>query len=82
MGYYEAGKHGDVDIIFAGGGSAACVAAPRLAKANPQLKILLIEGGPNNFQDPTVVTPCMFPIHLMADSKNTLVSDRFSYTYH
>lgn len=41
---------GDMDIIFAGGGTAACVAAGRLAKANPDLKILLIEGGPNQFE--------------------------------
>lgn len=41
---------GDMDIIFAGGGTAACIAAGRLAKANPDLKILLIEGGPNQFE--------------------------------
>jgi hypothetical protein len=41
---------GDIDIVFAGGGTAACVAAGRLTKANPYLKILLIEGGQNKFQ--------------------------------
>ena len=41
---------GEMDIIFAGGGTAACVAAGRLAKANPDLKILLVEGGPNQYQ--------------------------------
>jgi choline dehydrogenase-like flavoprotein len=41
---------GDMDVIFAGGGTAACVAAGRLAKANPDLKILLVEGGPNQYQ--------------------------------
>lgn len=41
---------GGMDIIFAGGGTAACIAAGRLAKANPDLKILLIEGGPNQFE--------------------------------
>lgn len=41
---------GDMDIIFAGGGTAACIAAGRLAKANPDLKILLIEGGPNQYE--------------------------------
>ena len=35
---------GDVDVIFAGGGTAACVAAGRLAKADPNLSILLVEG--------------------------------------
>src|SRR3954462_10257908 len=55
---------GDVDIIFAGGGTAACVAASRLAKANPNLKILLVEGGKNNFNDPTVVNPAVYLSHL------------------
>lgn len=40
---------GEMDIIFAGGGTAACVAAGRLAKADPDLKILLVEGGPNQY---------------------------------
>lgn len=59
-----------VDIIFAGGGTAACVAAGRLAKANPDLKILLVEGGRNNFQDPTIVNPvggCTFSFVLLRD---------------
>ncbi|KAJ7227340.1 GMC oxidoreductase-domain-containing protein [Mycena pura] len=33
------------DIVFAGGGTAACVVAGRLAAADPNLKILLIEAG-------------------------------------
>jgi alcohol oxidase len=65
---------GEMDIIFAGGGTAACVAAGRLAKANPDLKILLIEGGRNNFEDPTVVNPAVYLSHLAPDSKTALVS--------
>lgn len=65
---------GDVDIIFAGGGTAACVAAGRLAKANPDLKILLVEGGANNFENPTVVNPAVYLSHLAPDSKTALVS--------
>jgi len=65
---------GDVDIIFAGGGTAACVAAGRLAKANPDLKILLIEGGPNNYQNPTITNPAFYLSHLVPDSKTALVS--------
>ncbi|ESZ94384.1 putative alcohol oxidase [Sclerotinia borealis F-4128] len=61
-----------VDIIFAGGGTAACVAAGRLAKANPDLRILLIEGGKNNFEDPTVVNPAVYLSHLAPDSKTAL----------
>jgi len=34
------------DIIFAGGGAAACVTAGRLAAADPSLKILILEAGP------------------------------------
>ncbi|KAF7312458.1 GMC-OxRdtase-N domain-containing protein [Mycena indigotica] len=33
------------DIIFAGGGTTACIVAGRLAAADPNLKILLIESG-------------------------------------
>ena len=64
---------GDVDIIFAGGGTAACVAAGRLAKARPDLKILLVEGGANNFENPTVVNPAVYLSHLAPDSKTALV---------
>ena len=65
---------GDVDIIFAGGGIAACVAAGRLAKANPDLKILLVEGGRNNFNDPTDVNTAVYLSHLPPDSTTTIVS--------
>ncbi|KAM3077347.1 hypothetical protein ACMFMG_006697 [Clarireedia jacksonii] len=61
-----------VDIVFAGGGTAACVAAGRLAKANPDLKILLVEGGKNNFQDPTILNPAVHLSHLVPDSKTAL----------
>jgi alcohol oxidase len=50
------------------------VAAGRLAKANPDLKILLVEGGKNNFNDPTVVNPAVYLSHLAPDSKNAIVS--------
>jgi len=64
----------DMDVIFAGGGTAACVAAGRLAKANPDLRILLIEGGKNNYNDPTVTTPALYLSHLAPDSQTALVS--------
>ncbi|KAG8703808.1 hypothetical protein FRC08_002623 [Ceratobasidium sp. 394] len=60
---------GEVDIIFAGGGAAACVAAGRLAAANPRLEILLVERGPNNLNDPTVTTPALWMGHLAPTSK-------------
>jgi alcohol oxidase len=73
MAAYDASM-GDMDVIFAGGGTAACVAAGRLAKASPELKILLIEVGKNNYQDPTVVNPALLLTHLDANSKTALVN--------
>lgn len=35
------------DIIFAGGGTCGCVAAGRLAAADPSLRILVLEAGPH-----------------------------------
>ncbi|KAG8710004.1 hypothetical protein FRC09_000359 [Ceratobasidium sp. 395] len=51
---------------------SACVAAGRLAAANPGLEILLIEQGPNNLGEPTVVTPGLFITHLAPTSKTAL----------
>ena len=65
---------GDVDIIFAGGGTAACVAAGRLAQLAPHLKVLIIEGGRNNLDDPTVTNPALFVAHLMPESQTALVT--------
>ncbi|KAG8730878.1 hypothetical protein FRC12_020027, partial [Ceratobasidium sp. 428] len=62
----------EVDIIFVGGGTAACAAAGRLAAANPGLEILLVEQGPNNLNNPSVITPGLAIDHLAPDSKNTL----------
>ncbi|KAB5588488.1 hypothetical protein CTheo_8072 [Ceratobasidium theobromae] len=62
----------EVDIIFVGGGATACVAAGRLAAANPGLDILLVEQGPNNLNEPTIIAPGLFLTHLAPDSKNTL----------
>lgn len=62
----------EVDIIFAGGGTVACVAAGRLAAANPGLEILLVEQGPNNLNEPTVITPALYMSHLVPDSKTAL----------
>ncbi|KOS18614.1 Alcohol oxidase [Escovopsis weberi] len=49
----------EYDIIFAGGGTAACVAAGRLAKADPNLSILLVERGKTGFDDPLMTNPGM-----------------------
>ncbi|GAW13347.1 hypothetical protein ANO14919_027300 [Xylariales sp. No.14919] len=63
---------GEVDVIIAGGGTAGCIVAGRLAEADPNLSILVIEGGPDNYQNPAVVTPAMFLTHLAPGSKTAL----------
>ncbi|KAI5922874.1 alcohol oxidase-like protein [Camillea tinctor] len=50
----------EVDIIVAGGGTAGCVVASRLADADPGLTILVIESGRDNFNVPTVVHPVLW----------------------
>ncbi|KAI0886205.1 putative alcohol oxidase [Annulohypoxylon maeteangense] len=57
-----------VDVIIAGGGTAACVVASRLADADPELSILVIESGPNN-EIPTIQHPGLFMLHLSPESK-------------
>lgn len=54
------------------GGLAGCVVAGRLAEADPKLKILLIEQGPDNYQMPDVVYPALYPRNLFPSSKITL----------
>ncbi|KAF8237035.1 alcohol oxidase [Tricholoma matsutake] len=47
------------DVIFAGGGSAACVTAGRLAAADPSLKILILEAGPHTKDVAAHVQPAL-----------------------
>ncbi|KAF2676462.1 GMC oxidoreductase [Lentithecium fluviatile CBS 122367] len=62
----------EVDVIIAGGGTVACVIAARLADADPEMSILVIEQGPNNFDVPTIVYPALFLSGLMPTSPATL----------
>ncbi|KAK7033332.1 GMC-OxRdtase-N domain-containing protein [Favolaschia claudopus] len=48
------------DIIFAGGGTTACVVAGRLAAADPSLKILIIESGKHTKDVPTHIQPARY----------------------
>ena len=54
------------------GGIAGCVVAGRLATADPELSILLIEGGENNAGKDTITHPALFPMNLMPQSKKTV----------
>ncbi|KAH8774450.1 alcohol oxidase-like protein [Diaporthe sp. PMI_573] len=50
----------EFDVIIAGGGTAGCIVASRLADASPELSILVVESGPNNRDDPDIVHPPFF----------------------
>lgn len=54
------------------GGTAGCILASRLSQADPSLSILVVEGGKNNFNDPTVTNPAVFLGHLAPDSKSAI----------
>ncbi|KAL1696896.1 alcohol oxidase-like protein [Schizophyllum commune] len=58
----------EYDIIFAGAGTAACVAAGRLAEADPTLRILLLEAGAHTLGVAAHVEPYRFVTHLVPDS--------------
>ncbi|KAI1772202.1 GMC oxidoreductase-domain-containing protein [Hypoxylon cercidicola] len=62
----------EVDIIIAGGGTAGCIIAARLADADPGLSILVVEGGPNNFGEPTIHYPAFWISQLLPSSKFAL----------
>ncbi|KAG7445872.1 alcohol oxidase [Guyanagaster necrorhizus] len=57
----------EVDVIVAGGGPAGCVVAGRLAYADPTLKVMLIEGGANNRDDPWVYRPGIYVKNMQRD---------------
>jgi alcohol oxidase len=57
------------------GGTAGCVAAGRLAKADPSLEILVVEYGIDTENDPRIVHPALFPALLAPNSNTTLVYD-------
>lgn len=58
----------EYDIIFAGAGTAAGVAAGRLAAADPALRILLIESGPHVKDDFKFTQPGHCLSHLRPDN--------------
>ncbi|KAG1859685.1 GMC oxidoreductase-domain-containing protein [Suillus subluteus] len=58
----------EFDIIFAGGGTTACVVAGRLAAWDPSLSILILEGGQHTLNEAAHVQPYQFPSHLAPTS--------------
>ncbi|KAJ4298397.1 Alternative oxidase, mitochondrial precursor [Collariella sp. IMI 366227] len=59
----------EFDIIVCGGGSCGCVVAGRLANLDHNLKVLLIEAGETNLNNPWVFRPGIFPRNMKLDSK-------------
>jgi hypothetical protein len=51
------------------GGTAACVVASRLATADANLRILLLEAGPTTYNDPAHTQPVSFLNHLAPGSR-------------
>ncbi|KAI1368349.1 GMC oxidoreductase [Xylaria arbuscula] len=62
----------EVDVIIAGGGSAGCILAARLSDADPNLSILLIEGGISNQDVPSISHPALFLNNLAPGSEYNL----------
>lgn len=58
-----------VDVVVAGGGAAGCIVAGRLAEADPSLSVLVIESGPDNYGDPSVVIPAFWLQHMDYNDK-------------
>ncbi|KAI0366933.1 alcohol oxidase-like protein [Pilatotrama ljubarskyi] len=56
------------DIIVAGGGTAGCVLAGRLAAADPTLSILVVEAGPTTQDDPQHTQPARYLYHLRPET--------------
>ncbi|KAK1752884.1 hypothetical protein QBC47DRAFT_430978 [Echria macrotheca] len=60
------------DVIVAGGGTAGCIVAARLAQADPSLTILVIEGGRDNKNQPTIETAALFIANLLPETKTNI----------
>ncbi|PKS05176.1 hypothetical protein jhhlp_008544 [Lomentospora prolificans] len=62
----------EVDVIIAGGGTSGCIVAARLAEADPNLSILVIEGGANNRNVQSVVHPAFYLQNLQPSTKTAI----------
>lgn len=54
------------------GGTAGCIIAGRLAAADPNLSILVIEQGQDNYNVPTITNPALYLTHLAPTSTTAL----------
>lgn len=54
------------------GGTAGCIVAARLAAADPNLSVLLIEAGANNYKVDTITHPILYARNLTPESKATI----------
>ncbi|KAF7326370.1 hypothetical protein MVEN_02623400 [Mycena venus] len=59
----------EYDLVFAGGGTTACITASRLATAFPGLSILVLESGPTTKDKKEHIQPGQFITHLAPASK-------------
>ncbi|KAJ7748686.1 GMC oxidoreductase-domain-containing protein [Mycena metata] len=64
----------EYDIIFAGGGTTACVTAGRLASADPSLRILIVENGSSSKDSPLHVQPARWAANAFAAAQSTTFS--------
>jgi alcohol oxidase len=55
----------EVDVIIAGGGTAGLIVASRLSDEFPEMSILVVERGHDNYQDPAVRHPLFFVEHIL-----------------
>ncbi|EPE31319.1 FAD/NAD(P)-binding protein [Glarea lozoyensis ATCC 20868] len=58
----------EVDMIVVGGGTSGCIIAGRIAKAQPDISIFVIEGGLDNRHDPTISKPILCSTHIKGES--------------
>ncbi|KAK8877551.1 alcohol oxidase-like protein [Apiospora arundinis] len=61
----------EVDVIVAGRGAAGCIVASRLADANRDLSVLVIESGKNNYHEPIIVHPAFWQSHKVPGNEFT-----------